>query len=678
MEQATGSGGPLARLRAWLPRGQTLPDDVWLRRHHALVTLLILQGFGLAIFGVFEGYGVLHTIAHVAVIAPIAIAAIVLERHRRWAGVLVAVGLATESALLVHIWHGAIEAHFMFFVMIVVLALYEDWLPFLVAAAYVLVHHGLVGALDPSAVYNHSDAIEHPWKWAAIHAFFVMAAGAAALVAWRENERVRDEAGRQHLQAVESEERFRRGFESAPIGMAIARLDPENPQFVQVNRALCEITGRKESELVGRDYRTFIQPDGVTDAERQLARDLNAPEQSTRFETRFIHADGHVVWAVVGVAALPSREGDPQLAIAQIQDVTEEKLASERLAHEAHHDALTGLPNRRSLVEDLEERVRNANAERPLPLLLFDLDGFKAYNDTFGHPAGDALLRRVGQRLQKAVRESGTAYRMGGDEFCVLARDGTADMDGIIVAATEALTIKGDGFTVSSSIGSVLLPTEATTASEALGTADRRMYAHKRSARSSPGRQSTDVLLRVLSERDPTLGDHLDDVTALCEAVAVRLEMREDELDPLLQAASLHDVGKAAIPDDILQKDGPLDVEEWSLMRQHTLIGERILDAAPALSRAAKLVRWSHERWDGHGYPDGIADEKIPLGSRIIAVCDAFAAMTADRPYRKAMTATAAVSELEKCAGAQFDAAVVRAFVSALAERGEHGIVALG
>src|SRR3954463_1321325 len=116
MSTSTVHPGPVARLREWLPRGQTLPPDVWLRRHHALVALLIAQGIGLAIFGVFEGFGVLHTIAHVAVVAPIAIAAIVLERHRRWAGVLVALGLATESALLVHIWHGAIEAHFMFFV----------------------------------------------------------------------------------------------------------------------------------------------------------------------------------------------------------------------------------------------------------------------------------------------------------------------------------------------------------------------------------------------------------------------------------------------------------------------------------------------------------------------------------------------------------------------------------
>jgi diguanylate cyclase (GGDEF)-like protein/PAS domain S-box-containing protein len=675
MDAITGRTGPLGRLRDWLPRGQTLPDDVWLRRHHTMVGLLIAQGIGLAIFGLFQGYGVLHTMAHVAIIAPVAIAALAFEQHRRWAAVLVAVGLATESALLVHIWHGAIEAHFMFFVMIVVLALYEDWLPFLVAAAYVLIHHGVVGALDPSAVYNHGDAVDHPWKWAAIHAVFVIAAGFAALVAWRENERMRDEARKVHEMAAESEERFRLGFESAPIGMAISTLDPRQPELIQVNEALCRMTGRPEKELLGSDFRKLLHPDDLPAVERAIMEYLGRNERSTELETRFINPDGQVLWAVLAIASLPTPEGDSQLAIAQIQDVTEEKLSAERLSYEARHDALTGLPNRRSLVEDLEERVSKASADRPIPLLLCDLDGFKAYNDTFGHPAGDALLRRVGKRLSKAVKNSGTAYRMGGDEFCVLARDGSADMDEIIVAATEALTIKGDSFTVSSSLGSVMLPTEAATASEALGTADRRMYTNKRSARSSPGRQSADVLLQILTERDPALGNHLDDVTALCEAVAVRLEMRDDELGPLLQAASLHDVGKAAIPDEILMKDGPLDVDEWALMRQHTLIGERILDAAPALSRAAKLVRWSHERWDGHGYPDAISGEKIPLGARIIAVCDAYDAMTAGRPYRKAMTASAALSELQRCAGEQFDPAVVKAFAAALSESHDRGVL---
>jgi diguanylate cyclase (GGDEF)-like protein/PAS domain S-box-containing protein len=669
MESLTEPRGALARVRDWFPRGQTLPPDVWRRRHHTLIWLMIAQAVGLLIFGFFEHYSLLHNLAHLSVIVPIVVAARAYEKHQRWAAVLVALGLATESALLVHIWHGAIEAHFMFFVMIVLLAMYEDWLPFLTAAVYVLVHHGVVGVLDPSAVYNHPDAIAHPWKWAAIHAAFVIAAGIASLAAWRENERVRGQAHHEHRLARESEERFRRGFDGAPIGMAISMIDENQTEIVQLNPALSRITGYTPDELMGKDYRTLVHPNDVARANGRLSGYVAGELESVEFETRLLHADGHVIWCVISIGVLPSQEGEPMLTIAQIQDVTEQKLASDRITHQALHDALTGLPNRRSLMSDLEDCIRASSEERPTPLLLFDLDGFKAYNDSFGHPAGDALLRRVGQRLQKSVEGIGTAYRMGGDEFCVLGADGNTNPDQLVSRASEALTVRGDGFTVSSSVGSVVLPTEASSATEALGLADRRMYVGKRSARSSPERQSTNVLLQILTERDPALGIHLDDVAALCEAVAIRLEMREDQVGPLLQAASLHDVGKAAIPDEILVKDGPLDVEEWALMRRHTLIGERILDAAPALAKAAKLVRWSHERWDGHGYPDGISGERIPLGARIIAVCDAFDAMTAQRPYRDAMSSEAAVAELERCAGAQFDPAVVRAFVAALSER---------
>ena len=145
--------------------------------------------------------------------------------------------------------------------------------------------------------------------------------------------------------------------------------------------------------------------------------------------------------------------------------------------------------------------------------------------------------------------------------------------------------------------------------------------------------------------------------------------MPEADRSPLLQAASLHDVGKAAVPDDILNKSGPLNDDEWAFMRRHTLIGERILSAAPALSRAAKLVRWSHERYDGKGYPDKLAGRAIPLASRIIAVCDAYDAMVSDRPYKPAAEPAAARAELRRCAGQQFDPEVVEICCAVLEER---------
>jgi diguanylate cyclase (GGDEF)-like protein len=328
----------------------------------------------------------------------------------------------------------------------------------------------------------------------------------------------------------------------------------------------------------------------------------------------------------------------------------------------ATRDPLTGLPNRRQLFADLERRT--ARGAPAAVLLLFDLDGFKNYNDTFGHVAGDALLARLGHALADAVEAHGCAYRLGGDEFCVLA-DGGARAD-VELAASGALSEYGDGFAVAASYGAVAIPEEASVAEAALRLADQRMYAQKSSARTSAGRQSTDVLLRALAERHPDLEGHLDGVSRLAVAVGRRLGVGEETIDHLRLAAELHDVGKVAIPDAILSKPGPLDDAEWAFMRRHTIIGERIVAAAPALGPVAKLVRTSHERWDGTGYPDAIAGEDIPLGARIVAVCDAYDAMVSDRPYRRGRSATEATAELRRCAGTQFDPAVVEAFLAEL------------
>jgi diguanylate cyclase (GGDEF)-like protein/PAS domain S-box-containing protein len=645
------------RLRHILPQGHTLPDTAWRQRHHAMVALLLAESVGLVVFSLGEGNGWLHSLAHAAALVPIALLALAIEHRRRSAAVLVSLGLVTACALLVHIWHGKTEGHFLFFVTIVVLALYEDWVPFLVAAAYVIVHHGVMGALDPSAVYDHPDAVAHPWKWAVIHGAFVMAAGAVSVVAWRLNEEVRAEAR-------ESEERFKGAFEGAPIGMILFRFGGDGGGVTQVNRVMTEITGHTAEHLVALSMSDVVHPEDRDIVVRAVERLGSGEEDSPRFEIRYVHADGHVVWVSVSLSLLQLETGQAaRSGIAQVQDVTEQRRASEEIAYQALHDPLTGLGNRRSLLADLEARLVKATSENPLLLQLFDLDGFKSYNDTYGHPAGDSLLAGMAGRLQSALEGRATAYRMGGDEFCVLSLPSCDEHEAITGLGAEALAERGEGFQVTASYGSVLLPVEASSATEALREADRRMYARKSAdSRSSAGRQSADVLLRILSERSPALGIHLDEVTGLCEAVASRLGMPEQERAPLLQAASLHDVGKVAIPDVIINKAGPLDEDELAFMRRHTLIGERILTAAPALTRAASLVRWSHERFDGDGYPDGLKGDQIPLGSRIIAVCDSYDAMVSDRPYREPLTPEEARSELRRCAGDQFDPAVVEVF----------------
>ncbi len=197
--------------------------------------------------------------------------------------------------------------------------------------------------------------------------------------------------------------------------------------------------------------------------------------------------------------------------------------------------------------------------------------------------------------------------------------------------------------------------------------ADQRLYERKdRTREASAVQQLRDVLLQAFQERHPDLQEHQRGVGALVLEVGRRLGMEGEELDVLARAAELHDVGKIAIPDAILNKPGPLDDEEWLFMRRHTILGERILKAASALRPVAELVRSSHERYDGAGYPDGLQGEQIPLGARIIFVCDAFDAMLAERSYSGAVPPSEAIAELRACAGTQFDPTVVDAFVATL------------
>jgi diguanylate cyclase (GGDEF)-like protein len=345
----------------------------------------------------------------------------------------------------------------------------------------------------------------------------------------------------------------------------------------------------------------------------------------------------------------------------------ENVLLLEDSRREALTDSLTGIANRRALLLDLPAELERASGGEPRMLALFDLNGFKAYNDSFGHPAGDALLSRLAAKLVEAAAPAGRAYRMGGDEFCVVLPASEPALQRV----ANALNENGEGFSVTSAYGAALLPDDAATVSTALSVADKRLYAHKEALAEMRRGTAHEPLLRTLAEREPKLRAHVADVSSLALRVGERLGLGRDELQELRLVAELHDVGKLAIPDVVLQKAGPLDANEWSFIHSHTVIGQRILSAAPALQLVADIVRSTHENWDGSGYPDKLAGKAIPLAARIVSACDAYSAMTTDRPYAAARTAEEAVAELRRCSGKQFDPQVVELLCEVLADADE-------
>jgi diguanylate cyclase (GGDEF)-like protein len=389
---------------------------------------------------------------------------------------------------------------------------------------------------------------------------------------------------------------------------------------------------------------------------------------------------------LVGLLALLARD-----RTRRIEHALELSEAYRGAMREARSDPLTCLGNRLAWEEALEQA---ADATGPVSVILVDLDGLKLANDTRGHEFGDHLLRTLANLIRGSVRAADVVARIGGDEFGVLMLD-TDEAGCEAVAARIRRRFANaavEGFPLSAAVGHASRPSAAAAAAaEAARDADMQMYLEKRArapwlhdvedlvsrrrtdaVRSLRGRRTVsthgdaadacDLLLAALRERDESLEQHLRDVADLAVAVAERLGVPASQLEDVGRAAKLHDVGKVAVPDAIVGKDGPLTEDEWAVMRRHPLIGERILVGAPGLGDVARLVRASHERYDGAGYPDGLRGHEIPLGARILYVCDAYDAMTSDRPYREKMTHATALAELRANAATQFDPLVVDAF----------------
>jgi diguanylate cyclase (GGDEF)-like protein/PAS domain S-box-containing protein len=472
-----------ASIRNALPRGQTLPYDAWSRRHTAMLWILWAHVLVLPIFSLSRGLSLTESVTLVIPIALAGVAGTLTAAGRRARSVAVVFGLLTASAVLVYAWDGQIEAHFHFFVMIAVLALYEDWLPFGIAIAYVVAEHGILGAIAPHSVYNHGG---NPWTWAAIHGGFVLAAVAASVVTWRLNEEMRFRWAEADRHARETAERFQHAFESGVSGMALVAPDT---RFLKANRALCEMTGYSEAELIATDFQTIMHPDDMATGRRLRRTIIDGQTDTYQTETRFMHRDGSVVWVEMGVTAVRDADGMVLYLVSQVHDVTERRRVQDELAHRALHDSLTRLPNRALFLDRLRQALMRLRREPgEVAVLFLDLDNFKLVNDAMGHPAGDAVLLEAARRLSEVARADDTVARLGGDEFTMLCentgeREACQVAERVLAALAQPFSYEGREFYLSGSLGIRVSDVASVTPDELVRDADTALYEAKKHGR---------------------------------------------------------------------------------------------------------------------------------------------------------------------------------------------------
>jgi len=498
-----------------------------------------------------------------------------------------------------------------------------------------------------------------------------------------------------------AEARYRSIFENSISGIFQSSADGS---YLAVNPALARIYGYPSVEALQNSLTDIAQQLYVQPGRRnEFIRLLEQADSVVDFESQVYRRDGSVIWISEHTRAVRDDNGRLLYYEGMVDDITSRKLLEEErerllqqtevLLAEAISRAdvcpLTGLLNHRAFHKRLEQEAdRTQRGEGNLAVALMDLDNFKFFNDAYGHIAGDEVLRQVSAALQSCCRNYDILARFGGDEFAMLLPSMDVQKAQRMVLRLRR-AVERVGFTppghngqipLSLSVGIAVFPLEAATRMEALQLADERLLRAKtggsddgeverlRAAIGSEfeGFGMLDALVTAVDNKDRYTRRHSEDVMTNSRLIAIELGLNEDFKRLLAVSALLHDVGKIGVPDYILRKPGKLTNDEFAAIKQHPMMGSILVGSVPGFEETLDGVRHHHERWDGGGYPGNLAGEQTPLMARILAVADAYSAMTTDRPYRKGMGQDTAVSILASGSGTQWDPKCVQAFIAAL------------
>jgi diguanylate cyclase (GGDEF)-like protein/PAS domain S-box-containing protein len=440
-----------------------------------------------------------------------------------------------------------------------------------------------------------------------------------------------------------------------------------------VNQAHADFLGWTKEDMQFQRIEKFSTCD-----EAQTCRKGNLFVYSTRkqlyTEEWVYNSEG--VQRLLAITKTPKLDavGNVEYVVCTGTDITEQKKYEQQLQYLSLRDQLTGLYNRAYLEAELDRLGKSR--EFPITVISMDLDGLKLVNDTLGHGQGDEHLRACANILQDTFRASDIVARVGGDEFVALLSKTDLEAGENIVnriyARLESYNKKQKiQIPLSLSIGLACAQSASQDLNQVYKQADDFMYRNKLNQDINARSQIMKALMAALEERDFITSGHAHRLEDLCVRLGRQVNLSSSQLSDLNLLAQVHDLGKVGIPDHILFKPGPLNDQEWEIMQQHPEKGYRIAHSTTDLAGIADLILKHHERWDGKGYPLGLAGDEIPIECRILAIADSFDAMTNDRPYRKAISVPEALKELKRFAGSQFDPNLVSVFIVLMSEKTE-------
>ena len=450
-----------------------------------------------------------------------------------------------------------------------------------------------------------------------------------------------------------NEEKYRSLFENSIDGIYESTIEGK---YIDANPALVKMLGYKnKEELMSIDIPTQLY---VSKNDR--------PEYTKRnriFETKLKKKDGSVIH--VGISSrVIYKNSNPAFYEGIVRDITEQKKIEEQLKFLSFHDKLTGLYNRAYFEEELKRL--DSDRQLPLSIIIADINGLKLTNDAFGHKEGDLLLCKSARIFENCFRKEDIISRYGGDEFAILLPKTTAQEAASIINRIEKECLKTDSqkIPISISMGSSTKTTIDKDINEVIQEAEEWMYQKKLIESRSISSAIITSLKKILFEKSIETEEHAERTNTLALQIGRSLNLSENKLAELSLLSSLHDIGKVAIPEEILLKRDKLSKSEWRLIKKHPEIGYNITRASPHLAHIANAILAHHEWWDGYGYPQGLKGDEIPITSRILAIVDAYDAMVSGRPYKSKMSREDAIEEIKKCSGTQFDPDIAEKFIN--------------